>query len=74
MKTFINAIQISRTWSCSMNIFTATHERVGASHQTGWTGAVAELINRISRFHPTYEEKESELEERNNITELTMTS
>ena len=37
---------------------------VGASHQTGWTGAVAELINRISRFHPTYEEKESELQER----------
>jgi hypothetical protein len=29
---------------------------VGASHQTGWTGAVAELINRISRFHPTYKE------------------
>ena len=23
---------------------------VGASHQTGWTGVVAELINRISLF------------------------
>jgi hypothetical protein len=26
---------------------------VGASHQTGWTGIVAELINRTSRLHST---------------------
>jgi hypothetical protein len=26
-----------------------TARGVGASHQTGWTGVVAELINRISR-------------------------
>ncbi|HMU73209.1 MAG TPA: hypothetical protein PKD93_10740, partial [Ferruginibacter sp.] len=25
---------------------------VGASHQTGWTGVVAELINRISASKP----------------------
>jgi Glycosyl hydrolase family 63 C-terminal domain len=29
-----------------------TARGVGASHQTGWTGVVAELINRISRPHP----------------------
>ncbi len=28
-----------------------TARGVGASHQTGWTGVVAELINRISRPH-----------------------
>ncbi|WP_276500363.1 MGH1-like glycoside hydrolase domain-containing protein [Terrimonas pollutisoli] len=29
-----------------------TARGVGASHQTGWTGVVAELINRISKPHP----------------------
>ena len=26
---------------------------VGASHQTGWTGVVAELINKISKTSPS---------------------
>jgi len=30
-----------------------TARGVGASHQTGWTGVVAELINRISEFEST---------------------
>ena len=29
-----------------------TARGVGASHQTGWTGVVAELINRVNEFKP----------------------
>ena len=36
-----------------------TARGVGASHQTGWTGVVAELINRVSKV----EEKEKTLTE-----------
>lgn len=34
-----------------------TARGVGASHQTGWTGVVAELINRISAPHSSTEKK-----------------
>jgi hypothetical protein len=33
---------------------------VGASHQTGWTGVVAELINRVSKFENKLKKKLSE--------------
>jgi len=47
---------------------------VGASHQTGWTGVVAELINRISRFHSTPQEEKEHLEQTKNIDELALMS
>jgi hypothetical protein len=47
---------------------------VGASHQTGWTGAVAELINRISRFQSKAEESEKEVEPAGSLSELSMMS
>jgi hypothetical protein len=35
---------------------------VGASHQTGWTGVVAELINRISKYKKEPKKKVKEKE------------
>jgi len=35
-----------------------TARGVGASHQTGWTGVVAELINRVSEFDNSKETKQ----------------
>jgi hypothetical protein len=34
-----------------------TARGVGASHQTGWTGVVAELINRVSAVNDTNKKK-----------------
>jgi hypothetical protein len=49
MMSVTKMILISKIIFCSMNIFMAIPARgVGASHQTGWTGVVAELINRDS--------------------------
>jgi hypothetical protein len=39
-----------------------TSRGVGASHQTGWTGVVAELINRIGKFKKDVNKKVKEEE------------
>jgi hypothetical protein len=51
-----------------------TSRGVGASHQTGWTGVVAELINRITTHNPQSPSKgkEGEAEENTEESELTM--
>lgn len=39
-----------------------TARGVGASHQTGWTGVIADLINRISRIEKTPSKKNRKLQ------------
>jgi len=47
----IKTIRILKTLFYSMEYFHGDTARgVGASHQTGWTGVVAELINRVASF------------------------
>jgi hypothetical protein len=36
-----------------MTLYPGNGRGVGASHQTGWTGVIAELINRIILFKKT---------------------
>jgi hypothetical protein len=37
-----------------------TSRGVGATHQTGWTGVVAELINRVNKTEPEKSVKKKE--------------
>ncbi len=44
---FTKTTRTGGTWCCSTNTSTAITARgVGASHQTGWTGLVAKLLQQ----------------------------